>query len=145
MTQTTTQAQFFEVKTPLVQRGGSHRMPLAKTDNIQIVSMCYTEDGEDRMHYHPNEDHGFFVLKGAIIVMEPGGKETRLGPYQGVLMPAEHYYSFISEGDEPVVLLRFGSYTDERRRLARQTEEGEDLEHKQRGDVGLIPGAFFPA
>jgi mannose-6-phosphate isomerase-like protein (cupin superfamily) len=146
MAETETKAQFFSVKAPLMPPGGYKRMPMVRTDHVNVVVTSYTKDGEDRIHTHPNEDHVFFVLKGAIIIVEPDGKETRVGPYEGVLMPAGHYYSFVTEGDEPAVMLRFGGFTDDRRALPRLTDDREDLEQKQRDPAALqpIPGSFFP-
>jgi mannose-6-phosphate isomerase-like protein (cupin superfamily) len=146
---TATRPQVFSFKAPIHERGGTRGF-LAKTRNVRVGWMSYTHGGETEMHAHPNEDHVFFVLQGTAILRQPDGSQTRLKPFDGVLLPAGAFYSFITEGDEPLIMARFNGWADdlgegiEMERLGADNRPLEiDTNPKVREAV-RVPGAFFP-
>ena len=129
--------------------GGGKRGFLIQDHHLRLGWMSYCMAGEVDTHFHPNEPHIFLVLKGRIIVREGEGKEYRLKEWDGVYLPAGTSYSFVTEGEEPAVLIRFNCWTDERRDIDRFTPSGQplegDLDPTKREVQDLrIPGAFFP-
>lgn len=137
-------AQVFSLRVPVMEQGGFGRGVLAETDDIRVGWISCTNTGEDRLHTHPNQPHVFFVLSGTMIIRDREGNEVRLKQYEGILIPEGHYYSFVTDGDEPCVVLRFNGYSDKNREYLRVTPQGTglDVEHWH---SRTVPGLFFPA
>ena len=87
---------------------GTITTPLAVADNVWVHAKVYSEGGENSLHCHPNEDHGFFVLQGRATFVDGEGNETVVGPFEGMLVPKGVLYRFESGGGENLVMLRFG-------------------------------------
>lgn len=95
--------------TPLLALGQS-RITLVKGERLISHGMVIAEGGEFTMHAHRHEEHIFVVLTGqARFEFLPPQEPLLLDPLQGILIPADCFYSFCSAGEENLVLLRVGS------------------------------------
>jgi mannose-6-phosphate isomerase-like protein (cupin superfamily) len=118
----------FTLRTPLLDEGRTN-MPLAATENMWIQLKCYASGGENAIHAHAHEDHIFVILQGEAVFYRRDGQTTRLGPNQGIMLPANAYYKFHADGADNLVLLRIGSRTrTEGDILARIDEKGRDFD-----------------
>jgi mannose-6-phosphate isomerase-like protein (cupin superfamily) len=94
--------------TPLLD-GGHSRLCLARGERLMSHVMVITEGGEVTFHAHRNEEHIFFVLTGeACFDFLPPQESMTLGPLQGILIPADCFYRYRSEGQGNLVLARMG-------------------------------------
>lgn len=94
---------------PLLAKGQS-RITLVEGERLISHVMVIAEGGETRMHAHRHEEHIFFVLAGQARFMFLASPEpVDLGPVQGILIPADCFYSFRSVGEQNLVLARVGS------------------------------------
>lgn len=149
ITQQEPKLQVFALQAPLMKPGGGKRGFLIEDHHLRLGWMSYCKAGEVETHVHPNEPHIFLVLKGRIVVQDEEGKESRLKEWDGVYLPAGASYSFVTEDEEPSVILRFNCWTDERRDIDRLSPSGQRLDGdsdptlRQVKDLS-IPGAFFP-
>lgn len=72
--------------------------------------MVIAEGGEVTLHAHRQEEHIFLVLSGqARFEFLPPQDPMLLAALQGILIPADCFYSFTSVGTENLVMLRIGS------------------------------------
>lgn len=63
------------------------------------------------LHYHPNQDQVYMVLKGRIRLYGPGDHPVgELGPFEGVAYPENARYWIENFGDEETWLLHFAAY-----------------------------------
>lgn len=99
--------QAFNVATALLAQGRTD-FALATTDRLQIVIKCHASGGEHYLHSHTEEDHSFIVLDGEATFHGPKGRIGVFRRNQGALIPRGAYYSFLSSGKTPLVLLRVG-------------------------------------
>lgn len=64
-----------------------------------------------RLHYHPNQDQIYLVLKGRVRIYGPadvvGGE---LGAFEGIVYPENSRYWLENVGDEETWLLHFSAY-----------------------------------
>ena len=107
---------------------------LGGTDNINCNVQILNEGGDNNMHYHPNMDSVFYILKGKIKVYGPG--DTVIGdfaPNEGCVMPSGARYWFEASGDEEAWLLHVTSYPKGRKYAKRIT-----LEEDTRDDVKSV-------
>jgi mannose-6-phosphate isomerase-like protein (cupin superfamily) len=93
--------------TPLLASGISTD-PLAISDNLWIHAKVYAAGGENGLHFHPEEDHAFFVLQGRAVFEGENGDKTEVGPFDGVLLAKGTRYRFQSVSEENLVMLRIG-------------------------------------
>lgn len=71
--------------------------------SVQILN----DGGDNNLHYHPNTDTVWFVLKGRIRFYGPGDDVTgEYGANEGLVMPAGARYWFEKVGDEEAHLLQ---------------------------------------
>ena len=98
---------FFRLKARLPKLGRTH-VPLAASKNMWVVLKTYAQDGENKLHAHPDEDHTFVILQGQASFRGPNGEERTIGKYEGILLPRGTFYWFKAVGEEPLVLLRIG-------------------------------------
>lgn len=101
----------FKMKVALPRQGRGHAF-LAATDRMTVVLKSYAADGENKLHGHVNEDHTFIVMQGKARFTDPQGESVVLGKHDGILIPRRALYTFMTEGDEPLVLLRVGCVVD---------------------------------
>ncbi len=84
---------------------------LAGTNSCRASVQVLSEGGENNLHYHPNMDLIYMVLKGRVRFYGAGDK--LLGDYgemEGVLLPENARYWFESVGDEEAHLLQIAGF-----------------------------------
>ena len=148
-TKTTPKAQTFSMKLPMLSEGRSDRI-LARTEMVQLRGKVYAQGGENTLHTHTRQDHGFFVIGGRATFHDEDENLTVVGAFEGILLPAGSYYWFQSTGDENLVMLRFaGKFDgggdkigDDRIDLHGQPVPGDHLDNKPVPPVE-VPGSFF--
>ena len=108
-TEVKSEAQFFSLHTPLLAEGRSDET-VAKTDLLKLRLKVYASGGENVLHFHPYEDHSFVVLQGEA-TFHIGTEDTVkvLTKYEGVMIPREVCYWFVSSAPENLVMLRSGA------------------------------------
>jgi mannose-6-phosphate isomerase-like protein (cupin superfamily) len=101
--------QIISLRTQLVSEGHTREM-LAETDISTFRIHCYgPKGGENGLHAHTDEDHVFVVLQGEAQFFDLDGPLPVLRKHQALMLPKGCFYSFSNEGDEPLVMLRFGA------------------------------------
>lgn len=91
---------------PLLSQGQVTE-PLVICENLWISSKIYSAGGERHLHYHPDNDHCFFVLQGTMAVWDGDGNRTDLVAYEGMVIPANVAYKFeCTSTDQNLVILR---------------------------------------
>ena len=109
MPDTQTEATVFNIRMPYLQQGQTSEFR-ARTDMLSLGIKVYAEGGENTMHHHPEEDHGFVILEGEATFHIERDDDTRVvGPYEGIVLPKGVNYWFQSTGEGNLVLLRFGA------------------------------------
>lgn len=103
--------QLFRMRARLPRKGRAAAL-LASTDRMWMALKTYAEGGENELHTHTNEDHGFIVLQGRARFFGPDGESVVLGRNEGIMLPRGCLYRFETEGDEPLVVLRVGCVVD---------------------------------
>lgn len=84
---------------------------LAGTNSCRASIQVLCEGGENNLHYHPNMDLIYMVLKGHIRFYGPGDKLIGdYGPLEGVLLPENSRYWFESVGTEEAHLLQIAGF-----------------------------------
>ena len=145
MIETEAKAEFFKLRTPLLSKGRLDT-ELTRTDTMRVWMKCYAEGGENVLHAHPSEDHIFVILQGQARFHDKDDVERVLGRNEGIMLPAGSFYYFESCGDEPLVMLRVGAYTEPPKvaRIGRDGHEikGDSAENKHEAPVA-IEGAFY--
>ncbi len=94
-----------------LQPGRKMHVKLAGTDSCRAQVQVLKKGGENNLHYHPNMDLIYMVLKGRVTFYGPGDKILgSYGPFEGLLLPENSRYWFGSEGDEEAHLLQIAGY-----------------------------------
>lgn len=120
--------KFFNTRVRLPKQGRQDTLA-AKGDRTRVVIKTYAQGGENEMHTHPNEDHVFMVLQGAIEMHMPDGTSRVVKTHEGVLLEGGAYYWFKSCGDKPLVMARIGFHLDPESELfARLAVDGHQME-----------------
>ncbi|HSR54877.1 MAG TPA: hypothetical protein VLN73_01460 [Alphaproteobacteria bacterium] len=84
---------------------------LAGTSHVRASIQILREGGENNLHYHPNMDLIYMVLKGRIRFYGPEDKVIGdYGPLEGVLLPENSRYWFESVGEEEAHLLQIAGF-----------------------------------
>ena len=126
---------------PLLSAGQS-RLTLVKGDRLTSHAMVIAEGGENSLHAHRNEEHIFLVLAGqARFEFLPPQEPVLLGLLQGILIPADCFYSYCSVGEHNLVFARVGSTRGPD--AARVTLDGKELRGKS-AEAGWQPGVAEP-
>jgi mannose-6-phosphate isomerase-like protein (cupin superfamily) len=84
---------------------------LAGTNSCRASIQILHKGGENNLHYHPNMDLIYMVLKGRIKFYGPGDK--LIGDYganEGLLLPENSRYWFESVGDEEAWLMQIAGF-----------------------------------
>jgi len=141
---------------------GAMTTPVAVSDGLWAHVKVYSRGGENTLHVHPRENHLFLVLDGVAAFVDADERCTRVGRYEGMLIPAGAPYRFSSEGDGNLVMLRVGCPDAGAARGAdiqgfpgpmgmRTRPDGGELPPNSpdngsaAADPVPIPGAFFPS
>lgn len=94
-----------------IEPGKKLHVKLAGTDSCRASIQVLNKGGENNLHYHPNMDLIYMVLKGRVKFYGPGDKEIGdFGPQEGLLLPENSRYWFGSVGDEEAWLLQIAGY-----------------------------------
>jgi mannose-6-phosphate isomerase-like protein (cupin superfamily) len=97
------------LRTQLVSSGHTKDL-LAKTDGVTFHLHCYgPKGGENGLHAHVDEDHIFVILQGEAQFFDVDGALPPLRKNQALVLPKGSFYSFSNEGNEPLVMIRFGA------------------------------------
>jgi mannose-6-phosphate isomerase-like protein (cupin superfamily) len=150
MTTTTndTAATVFHLGAQLLDQGRTMDL-LARTDVLAAHIKVYAEGGENTIHAHAEEDHLFVILAGEATFHL--GKEDEikvLHALDGVIIPRNSYYWFVSSGAENLVLLRVGAKAkgwsdfDDRVDASGRPFPGDSLANKEK-PVIVRDGAYF--
>lgn len=84
---------------------------LAGTNSCRASVQVLREGGENNLHYHPNMDLIYMVLKGRIRFYGPEDKVLgEFGELEGILIPENSRYWFESVGDEEAHLLQIAGF-----------------------------------
>src|SRR5262245_36494546 len=87
--------------------GRKLHVKLAGTDSCRASVQVLNRGGENNLHFHPNMDLIYMVLKGRVAFYGPGDKLVgELGVHEGVMLPEYTRYWFKSVGDEEAHLLQ---------------------------------------
>ena len=156
MDTTTSAAQVFRLRTPLLSQGRSHTILASSkgdTGAMNVAIKCYAEGGENEFHAHAREDHTFIVLQGRARFHEPDAPPRELGRNEGILIPAGALYKFETASEEPLVLLRVGNVwqpvagVTTAENSGRQDTQGGAFGAQAKGNKGAkgvpIPGVFY--
>ena len=127
--------------TQLLSKGQSSAL-LVDAPQMWIHSKVYADGGERGMHCHPVEDHAFFVVGGRARFQDDTGKETEIGPFDGIMVPRGVNYRFEVVGEENLVMLRIGA--GELGPDSRHLHHGPDGQPAAHPNPGVAaPGARF--
>lgn len=94
-----------------IPTGRKLHVKLATTESCRASIQVLNKGGENNLHYHPNMDLIYMVLKGTVRFY--GVDDKLLGEYgvhQGIKMPQYARYWFESVGDEEAWLLQIAGY-----------------------------------
>jgi quercetin dioxygenase-like cupin family protein len=91
--------------------GKKAHVKLAGTNSCRASVQILNRGGENNLHYHPNMDLIYMVLKGKVAFYGPDDKVIgEYGPNEGLLLPENSRYWFGSIGDEEAWLLQIAGY-----------------------------------
>ena len=91
--------------------GKKAHVKLAGTNSCRASVQVLNQGGENNLHYHPNMDLIYMVLKGRVQFYGAEGKLLGdYGPHQGLLLPENSRYWFKSVGEEEAWLLQIAGY-----------------------------------
>ena len=95
-----------------IPAGKKMHVKLAGTDTCRAtVQVLRGEGTENNLHYHPNMDLIWMVLKGRIRFYGPKEKvQGEMGPLEGILQPENSRYWFEKVGDEEAWLLQIAGF-----------------------------------
>src|SRR5215468_3761079 len=138
--------QILTLHTQLVSAGHTKDL-LAGTDHMTFHIHCYgPKGGENGLHAHVDEDHGFLVLRGEGQFYGLNGPLPALKKNQALMLPRGAFYSVANETDEPLVMIRFGAM-DKTAPGGRLDPQGKPIpgRGKQKGAKPpvFIEGKFF--
>jgi quercetin dioxygenase-like cupin family protein len=101
----------FEVPNVEIAPGKKIHVKLAGTDNCRASVQVLRNGGDNNLHYHPNMDLIYMVLKGKVRFYGPGDKILGdFSPEEGLLLPENSRYWFKSLGEEEAWLLQIAGY-----------------------------------
>jgi len=94
-----------------VPSGQKIHVKLAGTDSCRASVQILNKGGDNNLHYHPNMDLIYMVLKGRVEFYGPGDKSLGVfGVHEGLKLPENSRYWFKSVGDEEAHLLQIAGY-----------------------------------
>ena len=91
--------------------GKKAHIKLAGTNSCRASVQILNQGGENNLHYHPNMDLIYMVLKGRVQFYGPEEKLLGdYGPNEGLLLPENSRYWFKSVGEDEAWLLQIAGY-----------------------------------
>lgn len=134
---------FFTLKTPYLKQGITTEFR-ATTGILSVAIKVYAEGGENRMHFHPAEDHSFIVVEGEATFHIGTDENTQVvRPFEGVMLPMGTPYWFQSTGSGNLVLIRVGGSEPGAPRSAFYPD-GQEKELKLEPDKNRLPRIELP-
>ena len=101
----------FEVPDIDVPFGKKIHVKLAGTDTCRATVQVLRDGSENNLHYHPNMDLIWMVLKGRVRFYGPNDVvRGELGPLEGILQPENSRYWFESLDGEEAWLLQIAGF-----------------------------------
>jgi quercetin dioxygenase-like cupin family protein len=101
----------FERPAAEIPEGKKAHVKLAGTNSCRASVQVLNRGGENNLHYHPNMDLIYMVLKGRVEFYGPEGKLLGdYGPQEGLLLPENSRYWFESVGDEEAWLMQIAGF-----------------------------------
>jgi mannose-6-phosphate isomerase-like protein (cupin superfamily) len=119
---------------------------LAGDDFTEAAVQIINSGGDNNLHYHPNMNSVFFVLKGHIRVYGPGDELVKdCGVNEGVFMPADARYWFEVSGGEEAWLLHVSTYPKGRKMtkrvdVAKNKRDGQRAVHYDCDTLQVVEG-----
>lgn len=90
---------------------GKVHVKLAGTDSCRASVQILRNGGDNNLHYHPNMDLIYMVLKGRVRFYGPNEAVLgEYGPHEGLLLPENARYWFKSVGADDAWLLQIAGY-----------------------------------
>ena len=84
-----------------IPHGKKLHVKLAGTDSCRASVQILNQGGENNLHYHPNMDLMYMVLKGRVRFYGPGNAVVAdCAVHEGVLLPENSRYWFESASDD---------------------------------------------
>ena len=97
----------FDAADPTGKSVGLAELPSCRA-RIQVLRKGTKKRG---LHYHPNQDQVYMVLKGRIRLYGPDDRPSgELGPFEGIAYPENARYWMECVGDEETWLMHFAAY-----------------------------------
>jgi quercetin dioxygenase-like cupin family protein len=94
-----------------VPTGQKIHVKLAGTDSCRASVQILNNGGDNNLHYHPNMDLIYMVLKGKVEFYGPNDKSLGVfGVHEGLKLPENSRYWFKSIGEEEAHLLQIAGY-----------------------------------
>jgi quercetin dioxygenase-like cupin family protein len=94
-----------------IPHGQKMHVKLAGTDSCRASVQILNKGGDNNLHYHPNMDLIYMVLKGQVEFYGPGDKSLGVfNVHEGLKLPENSRYWFKSVGDEEAHLLQIAGY-----------------------------------
>ena len=94
-----------------IPAGKKAHVKLAGTNSCRASVQVLNRGGENNLHYHPNMDGIWMVLKGRLRWYGAHDKVMgEFGPMEGIVQPENSRYWFESIGDEEAWLVQIGGY-----------------------------------
>ena len=141
-----TKAFFFKLRAQLLNQGRTDT-EVCRTENMWARLKVYASGGENALHCHPREDHMFIVLQGSARFFDRDGGTQDVNKHEGIVLPANTYYSFEATSKEQLVLIRVGSRTGASNPQGRLNIKGEpmagDSEENKTQPVVYRENAYF--
>ena len=135
-------AALFNLRAPLLSQGREDTT-LAETDLLKLRLKVYAAGGENAMHFHQWEDHSFIVLQGQATFRIGSDDNIKVvNKFEGVMLPRQVPYWFLSSGGENLVMIRAGASTKYPSRAEKQAREARGMVGA--GDRCFPDGTPFP-
>lgn len=94
-----------------VPPGQKIHVKLAGTDSCRASVQVLNKGGDNNLHYHPNMDLIYMVLKGKVEFYGPGDRSLGVfAVHEGLKLPENSRYWFKSVGEEEAHLLQIAGY-----------------------------------
>jgi mannose-6-phosphate isomerase-like protein (cupin superfamily) len=94
-----------------IPEGKKMHVRLAATDTCRATVQVLRDGSENNLHYHPNMDLIWMVVKGRVRFYGPNNVvRGEMGPLEGILQPENSRYWFEKVGEEEAWLLQIAGF-----------------------------------
>jgi quercetin dioxygenase-like cupin family protein len=116
----------FERPPQELEAGRKFLCKLVGTDSSRVSIQVLNQGGENNLHYHPNVDLTYMVLKGKVAFYGPGDALIgEYGPLEGLNLPENSRYWFVAVGTDEAHLLQIQAYPKGREMAKRVDAEAK--------------------